>query len=140
MKAQKTTHTYKPTRAWHEIDASSKSLGRVATQIATWLRGKHKRTFTPNVDGGDFVVVTNVDKLKFTGRKLEQKTYYRHSGYLGGLKKSALKDEVIRRPEWVVRQAVRSMLDEVRFRKAMLARMKIVSGTEHAFPVTKKNS
>jgi large subunit ribosomal protein L13 len=86
------------------------------------------------------VVVTNVDKLKFTGRKLEQKTYYRHSGYLGGLKKSALKDEVIRRPEWVVRQAVRSMLDEVRFRKAMLARMKIVSGTEHAFPVTKKNS
>jgi large subunit ribosomal protein L13 len=138
MKAQKTTHTYRPTRTWHEIDASSKTLGRVATQIATWLRGKHKRTFSPHVDGGDYVVVTNVDKLKFSGRKIEQKMYYRHSGYLGGLKKSTLKVVNERRPEWVLRQAVRSMLDEVRFRKAMLARMKIVSGTEHTFPVDKK--
>lgn len=138
MKPQKTTHVKKEVRAWREIDASSASMGRIATQVAIWLRGKHKRTFTPNVDGGDFVVVTNIDKLKFTGRKLDQKKFYRHSGYLGGLKTTALKDELVRRPEWVLRQAVRSMLDEVRFRNAMLARMKIVSGTEHTYPVTKK--
>lgn len=138
MNSQKTTNTYKPTRNWHEIDASSKSLGRVATQIATWLRGKHKRTFTPNVDGGDFVVVTNVDKLRFTGRKLEQKMYYRHSGYLGGLKSSSLKTELARRPEWVLRKAVREMLDDVKFRKAMLSRMKVISGVEHNFPTNSK--
>lgn len=137
MKAQKTTVVSKPVREWHEVDASSSSLGRVATKIASLLRGKHKRTFTPNVDGGDFVVVTNVDKLKFTGRKLEQKMYYRHSGYLGGLKKTTLKVEIERKPEWVLRQAVRSMLDEVKFRNAMLARMKIVSGAEHKFPTKK---
>jgi large subunit ribosomal protein L13 len=137
MKNQKTTIISKPTRNWHEVDASSATLGRVASRVAGLLRGKHKRTFTPNVDGGDFVVVTNVDSLKFTGRKLEQKTYYRHSGYLGGLKKSSLKTELQRRPEWVLREAVRSMLDEVKFRKTMLSRMKVVSGTEHAFPVPK---
>lgn len=138
MKAQKSSVITKTLRTWHEVDASAMPLGRVATRIATLLRGKHKRTFTPNVDGGDFVVVTNVDKLKFTGRKVEQKTYYRHSGYLGGLKKTSLKVQLERQPEWVLRQAVRSMLDEVRFRNAMLARMKIVSGTEHAYPVVKK--
>jgi large subunit ribosomal protein L13 len=83
-------------------------------------------------------VVINVDKLKFTGRKLEQKVYYHHSGYLGGLKKKTLKTEVVRKPEWVLREAVRSMLDEVKFRKAMLARMKVVTGTAHNFPVKKK--
>lgn len=138
MKAQKSSITTKPVRAWHEVDASSDSLGRVATRIATFLRGKNKRTFTPHVDGGDFVVVINVDKLKFTGRKLEQKVYYHHSGYLGGLKKKTLKTEVVRKPEWVLREAVRSMLDEVKFRKAMLARMKVVTGTAHNFPVKKK--
>lgn len=137
MKPQKTTHVKKEARMWHEIDASKSSMGRIATQVATWLRGKHKRTFTPNVDGGDFVVVTNIDKLKFTGRKIDQKKYYRHSGYLGGLKTTVLKDELNRRPEWVLRQSVRSMLDEVRFRNAMLARMKIVAGTEHMYPVRK---
>lgn len=138
MKAQKSSVITKTLRRWHEVDASAMPLGRVATRIATLLRGKHKRTFTPNVDGGDFVVVTNVDKLKFTGRKVEQKTYYRHSGYLGGLKKTSLKVQLERQPEWVLRQAVRSMLDEVRFRNAMLARMKIVAGTEHAYPVNNK--
>lgn len=138
MKAQKSSVITKIERRWHEVDASAMPLGRVATRIATLLRGKHKRTFTPNVDGGDFVVVTNVDKLKFTGRKVEQKTYYRHSGYLGGLRKTSLKVQLERQPEWVLRQAVRSMLDEVRFRNAMLARMKIVAGSEHAYPVVKK--
>ncbi|MBP9686670.1 MAG: 50S ribosomal protein L13 [Candidatus Doudnabacteria bacterium] len=138
MKAQKSSIITKIDRRWHEVDASAMSLGRVATRIATLLRGKHKRTFTPNVDGGDFVVVTNVDKLKFTGRKVEQKTYYRHSGYLGGLKETSLKVQLERKPEWVLRQAVRSMLDEVRFRNAMLARMKIVVGTEHTYPIVKK--
>ncbi len=138
MKAQKSSVITKIERTWHEVDASSQTVGRVATRIATLLRGKHKRTFTPNVDCGDFVVVTNVDKLKFTGRKIEQKTYYRHSGYLGGLKKTSLKVALERKPEWVLREAVRSMLDEVRFRKAMLARMKVQAGTAHNYPVIKK--
>ncbi len=139
MKAQKSSIITKVNRQWHEIDASSQTLGRIASRVAVWLRGKHKRTFTPNVDCGDFVVVTNVDNLKFSGRKLEQKKYYRHSGYLGGLKTSSLKSELERRPEWVLRQAVRSMLDEVKFRKSMLSRMKVVAGKEHGFPVSKKS-
>lgn len=139
MKSQKTTNTTikQVVRNWHEIDASSETLGRVASKIAQILRGKHKRDFTPNVDMGDFVVAVNVDKLKFTGRKLEQKKYYRHSGYLGGLKVKKLKDENVARPEFVLRQAVNSMLDEVKFRKGMLARLKMVRGTDHTYAIKK---
>jgi large subunit ribosomal protein L13 len=126
-------------RTWHEVDASKASMGRVATEIANFLRGKHKRDFTPHMDMGDFVVATNVDKLKFTGRKVEQKKYYHHSGYLGGLKTKSLKDELQRRPENVLRVAVREMLDDVKFRKKLLSRLKIVSGPTHTFKIDKKD-
>ena len=138
LKNQKITLPTKVTRKWHEIDASTLPMGRIATQIANLLRGKHKRDFTPHMDMGDFVVVTNVDKLKFTGRKIEQKKYYHHSGYLGGLKTKTLKDEIIRSPETVLKKAVFSMIDDIKFRKTILSRMKVVKGTAHTYKIDKK--
>ena len=138
LKNQKITLPKTVTRVWHEIDASSLPMGRVATQIANLLRGKHKRDFTPHMDMGDFVVVTNVDKMKFTGRKIEQKKYYHHSGYLGGLKTKTLKDEIVRSPETVLRKAVWSMIDDIKFRKTILSRMKMVKGTSHTYKIDKK--
>lgn len=138
MKTQKITLPKSVTRNWHEIDVSINSMGRVATQIANLLRGKHKRDFTPHMDMGDFVVATNVDKIKLTGRKVEQKKYYSHSGYLGGLKTKELKNIIADKPEEVLKRAVFSMLDEVKFRKTMMGRLKIVTGSTHAFNVGKK--
>ena len=140
LKNQKITLPKTVTRTWHEIDASSLSMGRVATQIANLLRGKHKRDFTPHMDMGDFVVVVNVDKMKFTGRKIEQKKYYHHSGFLGGLKTKALKDEIVRSPETVLRKAVWSMIDDIKFRKTILSRMKMVKGTSHTYNTVKKEA
>lgn len=125
-------------RAWYQIDASGDSMGRVATRIANILRGKHKRAFTPHMDMGDFVVAINVDKMKFTGRKVDQKKYYSHSGYLGGLKTKTLKDEIVRSPEQVLRRAVFSMLDEVKFRKTMVSRLKLVKGDSHTYKIDKE--
>lgn len=125
-------------RQWIQIDASKQTLGRVASQIANFLRGKHKRDFTPHMDMGDFVVAVNADKLKFTGRKLEQKTYYRHSGYLGGLKSSSLKVELQKHPEQVLKKAVFSMIDELKFRKKLMSRLKTVKGTEHTYKIDKE--
>lgn len=137
MKTHKTTTPSTVTRNWHEIDASKETLGRVASKIAHLLRGKHKRDFAPHMDMGDFVVATNVDKLKFTGRKVEQKKYYRHSGYLGGLKTTTLSQELQKNPEKVLRRAVQEMLDDVKFRKSMMSRLKVVNGTEHNYSVKK---
>ncbi len=138
MKSQKITLPKTVTRTWYEIDASSASMGRVATRIANLLRGKHKRDFTPHMDQGDFVVALNVDKLKFTGRKIEQKKYYRHSGYLGGLKSKSLKDELIRNPEDVLRKAVFSMIDDIKFRKKLVSRLRLIKGTAHNYKIDKK--
>ena len=138
MKTQKITIPKNVTRTWHEIDASGQPMGRVATQIANLLRGKHKRDFTPHMDMGDFVVAVNVDKLKFTGRKIEQKKYYHHSGYLGGLKTKTLKDEIVRSPETVLRKAVFSMLDDIRFRKKLVSRLKMIKGSTHTYKIDKK--
>jgi large subunit ribosomal protein L13 len=140
MKTQKITipKATELTRIWYEIDASGEPMGRVATRIANILRGKHKRNFTPHMDMGDFVVAINVDKLKFTGRKIEQKKYYSHSGYLGGLKTKSLKDEIIRRPEDVLRRAVFSMLDEIKFRKKLVSRLKLVKGDKHTYKIDKE--
>jgi large subunit ribosomal protein L13 len=140
MKSQKVTlpKTSEVKRLWYEIDASGKSMGRVATDIANLLRGKHKRNFVPHMDMGDFVVATNVDKLKFTGRKLEQKKYYRHSGYLGGIKSTVLKDELVRRPDQVLKRAVLNMIDDLKFRKKLVSRLKVVKGTDHTFKIDKK--
>lgn len=138
MKNQKVTIPKTVNRLWYEIDASSAPMGRVATQIANLLRGKGKRDFTPHMDMGDFVVVTNVDKMKFTGRKIEQKKYYHHSGYLGGLKTKTLKDEIVRRPENVLRAAVFSMIDDIKFRKKLVSRMKMIKGASHTYKIDKK--
>ncbi len=124
-------------RAWYEIDASTMPLGRIATRIATLLRGKHKRTFTPHMDMGDFVVATNVESLKFSGRKTEQKKYYRHSGYLGGLKTTTLKVEMQKHPDQVLKRAVLNMIDDLKFRKTIISRLKLVKGTEHNYKIDK---
>ncbi|MDE2311500.1 MAG: 50S ribosomal protein L13 [Patescibacteria group bacterium] len=137
MKSQKLTLPKKIERSWHQIDASQKTYGRVASEIANLLRGKHKRNFSPHMDMGDFVVAINADKLKFSGRKLAQKTYYRHSGYLGGLKSTPMRVVYQRKPEEVLKKAVFSMLDDVRFRKNMMARLKIVKGDKHNYTIDK---
>jgi large subunit ribosomal protein L13 len=110
-------------------------MGRVATQIAIWLRGKHKRDYTPNMDMGDFVVAINTNHLKFSGRKTEQKVYFRHSGYLGGIKSEKLNVVLQKDPSEALRRAVFSMLDDVKFRKAMMARLKLVGNSEHNYQV-----
>lgn len=140
MKSQKITlpKVKEVKRLWHEVDASGQTLGRVATQVANMLRGKNKRNFTPHMDLGDYVVAVNVDKLKFTGRKIEQKKYYRHSGYLGGIKSQTLGTMLQKNPGQVLRTAVKRMLDEIRFRNKMLSRLKLVNGTEHKFKIDKK--
>jgi large subunit ribosomal protein L13 len=137
MKSQSIALAKISPRKWHEVDVSAKPLGRAATEIANFLRGKHKRDFTPHMDMGDYVVAVNADHLKFTGRKVAQKVYYRHSGYLGGLKKTALKDLIQKSPEEVLKKAVFSMLDEVKFRKNMMARLKVVRGQSHDYKIDK---
>lgn len=140
MKSQKLTLPIPSavTRTWYEIDASGATMGRVATSIANVLRGKHKRDFTPHMDMGDFVVAINVDKMKFTGRKVEQKKFYHHSGYLGGIKEKKMKDVLARSPESVLRRAVFSMIDDLRFRKKLVSRLKLVKGTAHTYKIDKK--
>ncbi len=138
MKAQNITLPKTINRAWYEIDASGQTMGRVATRIATILRGKHKRDFTPHMDMGDFVVAVNVDNMKFTGRKIEQKVYYRHTGYMGGIRTKTLKDELVKNPDQVLRRAVFSMLDDVKFRKAMIGRLRFVKGTSHEYKIDKQ--
>jgi len=110
-------------RKLHKIDAEGKALGRIATQIAIFLRGKNKAEFQPHIDGGDIVEVANIDKLKFTGKKIEQKKYYKYSGYPGGMKETKMGDLYAKRPGEVLRRAVREMLPPVRFRDDMLKRL-----------------
>jgi large subunit ribosomal protein L13 len=112
-------------RETHTIDATGKVLGRLATEIAVLLRGKHKPDFVPYKDMGDFVIVENLNKLKFTGKKFEQKKYYRHSGYLGGLKEIPLKKLFAERPTEVLRKAVYRMLPKNKLRVKMIKRLKI---------------
>ncbi len=137
----KTTKSYIPktiTRSWYEIDVSAKPMGRVATEIANLLRGKHKRDFTPHMDLGDFVVAINVDKLKFTGRKIEQVMYHHYTGYPGGLRSKSLKELNEKNPEMVLRRAVTNMIDDMKLRKPIMRRLKMVRGTEHEFKIDKK--
>ena len=138
MKSQSITLPKTVKRTWYEIDASKSSLGRVATEIANLLRGKHKRDFTPHMDMGDFVVAVNADKPKFTGRKIDQKKYYHHSGYLGGLHTTTLKVELQKHPEQILKKAVYNMLDDLKFRKQLISRLKLVNGIEHNYKIDKK--
>src|ERR1700704_1204932 len=127
------TYSAKPgeiTREWYLVDAEGKTLGRLATQIADRLRGKGKPQYTPHVDTGDFVVVVNAEKVAVTGNKLDQKRYYRHSGYPGGLKSRTLREQLDRRPEEVLRKAVRGMLPKNRLASKQLLKLKIYAGAE----------
>ncbi len=128
------TYTPKPgdvERTWHVIDATDVVLGRLATQIATLLRGKHKATFAPHVDGGDFVIVINAEKVALTGNKREQKLAYRHSGYPGGLRAVAYSELLATHPERVVEKAVRGMLPKSSLARTQLGKLKVYTGSEH---------
>jgi large subunit ribosomal protein L13 len=118
-------------RDWYLVDADGQTLGRLATQIADTLRGKRKAQYTPHVDTGDFVVVVNAEKIAVTGQKLDQKMYHRHSGYPGGLRSRTLREQLERRPEEVLRKAVKGMLPRNRLARAQLTKLKIYAGPEH---------
>jgi len=118
-------------RLWYVVDAEGKTLGRLATQIADTLRGKGKPEYTPHVDTGDFVVVVNAEKIAVTGNKLDDKIYYRHSGYPGGLRERTLREELARRPTEVLRKAVKGMLPRNRLARAQITKLKIYAGPEH---------
>ena len=118
-------------RRWYVVDADGQNLGRLATRIADTLRGKQKPQYTPHVDTGDFVVVVNAEKVVVTGQKLDQKRYYRHSGYPGGIKERSLNDMLERRPEEVIRLAVKGMLPRNRLARQQLGKLKIYAGPEH---------
>ncbi len=118
-------------RNWYVVDAAGHNLGRLSTQIADALRGKRKPTYTPHVDTGDFVVVINAEKITVTGNKRTEKRYYRHSGYPGGLKSRTLTEMLERRPEEVIRIAVRGMLPKNRLARKQLTKLKIYAGPDH---------
>jgi large subunit ribosomal protein L13 len=118
-------------RNWYVVDASGRTLGRLATQIADALRGKRKPEYTPHVDTGDFVIVVNAEKIAVTGDKLSQKRYYRHSGYPGGLRSRTLRDMLERRPEEVIRKAVRGMMPRSRLGRKQLTKLKVYAGPDH---------
>ena len=119
------------TRKWYIVDASEAPLGRIATQVATLLTGKGKPQFTKHIDCGDYVVIINADKLVVTGDKIEQKTYYRHSGFPGGLKTAALKDVMAKDSTYALTKAIRGMLPVNKLRDGRLARLKVYAGAEH---------
>lgn len=128
------TYSAKPhevKREWYVVDASGQTLGRLATRIATILKGKHKPIYTPHVDCGDFVVVINADKIQVTGRKMEQKFYYRHSGYPGGLKQISLRDQLDKHPDRVIQSAVRGMLPKNRLGRQMIKKLKVYASPDH---------
>jgi large subunit ribosomal protein L13 len=118
-------------RGWHVVDAEGKTLGRLATQIADVLRGKRKPTYTPHVDVGDFVIVVNAEKIRVTGNKLEAKRYWRHSGYPGGIRSQTLGDLLERRPEEVIRRAVKGMLPRNRLARQQITKLKVYAGPDH---------
>lgn len=118
-------------RKWYVVDAEGMVLGRLASQVASILRGKHKPIFTPHVDTGDYVIILNADKIVLTGNKLDQKYYYHHSGYPGGLTEIKYRDLIARKPEFVVYEAVRRMLPKGPLGRQMLKKLRVYRGTEH---------
>ena len=128
------TFTPKPaevTRSWHVIDATDVVLGRLASQTAILLRGKHKPTFAPHVDGGDFVIIINADKVALTGAKLEQKKAYRHSGFPGGLRSTSYTELLAKAPEKAIEKAVRGMIPRTTLGRQQLTKLKVYRGAEH---------
>jgi large subunit ribosomal protein L13 len=128
--------TYSPkagevTRAWHVIDAQDVVLGRLATQVATLLRGKHKPTYAPHVDTGDFVVIVNAEKVALTGNKRDQAFVYRHSGYPGGLRKRSFGEMLDKQPERLLEKTIKGMLPHNRLGRAMAGKLKVYAGPNH---------
>jgi len=121
----------KAAREWWVVDATGKTLGRLASEIARLLRGKHKPTFSPHVDGGDFVIVTNCDKFVVTGDKLDTVRYYRHSRYPGGLKSRTMREQLNRFPDRVIYEAVKGMMPKTRLGRAQMKKLKIYAGADH---------
>jgi large subunit ribosomal protein L13 len=121
----------KESREWWVVDASGKTLGRLASEIAKVLRGKHKPTFSPHVDGGDFVIVTNCEKIAVTGDKLDNVRYYRHSRYPGGLKSRTMREQLARFPERVLYEAVKGMVPKTKLGAAQMKKLRIYAGSEH---------
>jgi len=117
--------------AWHVVDAEGKTLGRLSTEIAVLLQGKHKPSYVPYLNTGDFVIVTNAEKIRVTGKKLEQKIYYRHSGYPGGLTQQTLAEVLRKAPTRVIKRAVKGMLPKNTMGKHMLSRLKAYAGESH---------
>jgi len=118
-------------RSWFVVDAAGQTLGRLATRVATLLEGKHKPIYTPHLDTGDHVVVVNAGKIRVTGDKLRQKSYFRHSNYPGGLREESLGDLMARKPELVIERAVKGMLPQNRLGRAMIKKLKVYRGAEH---------
>jgi large subunit ribosomal protein L13 len=118
-------------RSWYVVDARGQTLGRLATQVARMLRGKHKPIYSPSVDVGDYVIVVNADKVHVTGRKLDQKIYYRYSGYPGGLKQITLRNLLQKHPTRVIEHAVRGMLPKNRLGRQMFKKLKVYAGPDH---------
>jgi large subunit ribosomal protein L13 len=131
MKTQMPKATDGETRQWVLVDAEGQVLGRLATALAHRLRGKHRPDFAPHLDQGDFVIVINAEKIRLTGRKWDQKMYYRHSGYVGGLKSIVAKKLLVKDPEELIRHAVRGMLPKNHLGRSMLKKLKVYAGTEH---------
>ncbi|MFS8641186.1 MAG: 50S ribosomal protein L13 [Symbiobacteriaceae bacterium] len=118
-------------RKWYVVDAEGKTLGRLASKVAAILRGKHKPTFTPHVDCGDYVIIVNAEKIQVTGKKRTDKVYYRHSGYPGGLKATTFEQMIARRPERVLELAIKGMLPHNRLGRRMYRKLKVYAGPEH---------
>jgi large subunit ribosomal protein L13 len=118
-------------KAWHVLDATGQTLGRLSTQVAGLLMGKHKPTYSPHLDMGDFVIIVNADKVRVTGKKLDDKIYYRHTGYIGGLKETTLSDMLARNPRRVIELSVRGMLPRNRLSRQLLGHLKVYAGSVH---------
>ena len=118
-------------RNWYIVDAEGETLGRLASRIAPILKGKHKPVYTPHLDCGDYVIIVNAEKVRVTGRKMDQKLYYRHSGYPGGLRSISLKDQLAKHPERVLQAAIRGMLPKNKLGRRMLKKLKVYAGDSH---------
>jgi large subunit ribosomal protein L13 len=118
-------------RNWYIVDAEGETLGRLASRIAPILKGKHKPVYTPHLDCGDFVIIVNAEKVRVTGRKMDQKLYHRHSGYPGGLRSISLKDQLAKHPERVLQAAIRGMLPKNKLGRRMLKKLKVYAGDSH---------
>lgn len=126
-----TAKTAEIEREWYVVDAEGQTLGRLASRIAPIIRGKHKPIYTPHLDCGDYVIIINADKVRVTGHKMEQKFYYRHSGYPGGIKKISLRDQLATYPERVLQSAVKGMLPKNKLGRRMIKKLKVYAGDSH---------